>query len=81
MDLLPPAAAAGGEGGAPLRVTFLSRRPYTCDSVEHSYMSRQIPNEEEVLHSIIIIIIIIIFTIIIIIIIILYYIILYHTVI
>ena len=39
----------GGAAPPPLRVTLLSRRPYTCDSVEHSYMSRQIANEEELL--------------------------------
>jgi protein O-GlcNAc transferase len=45
---LAAAAAAAAEGGR-LRVTLLSRRPYTCASVEHSYMSRQMANEEELL--------------------------------
>jgi EGF domain-specific O-GlcNAc transferase len=45
----PPAAAAAVREGAPLRVTLLSRRPYTCDGVEHSFMSRQFANEDELL--------------------------------
>ena len=32
-----------------VRVTFLFRRPYTCDSVNHTQMNRQILNEDELL--------------------------------
>ena len=41
----------GGAGGGPaaagelVRVTFLSRRPYTCDSVQHKTIKRQVHNE------------------------------------
>ena len=38
---------SGGEGL--VRVTFLFRRPYTCDSVNHTQMNRQILNEDELL--------------------------------
>ena len=43
------AAGAGGGGPRPVRVTFLSRRPYACGGVEHVTMDRQIANEGAVL--------------------------------
>jgi protein O-GlcNAc transferase len=50
---LPPLAtaapAAGGQGKRPLRVTFVSRRPYSAAGVEHPFMGRQLENEEELL--------------------------------
>jgi protein O-GlcNAc transferase len=54
--LAPAASAASGQadpaGAAakrPLRVTFVSRRPYSAAGVEHPFMGRQLENEEELL--------------------------------
>ena len=41
-------AARAGNSSAPIRVTFVSRRPYKA-FVDHSFVGRQIDNEEELL--------------------------------
>jgi hypothetical protein len=41
------AADARPPAGAPLRVTLVSRRPYTAAGVEHPFMGRQLDNEAE----------------------------------
>jgi hypothetical protein len=38
-------ASAPPPAGAPLRVTLVSRRPYTAAGVEHPFMGRQVENE------------------------------------
>ncbi len=40
-------AAAPPPAGVPLRVTLVSRRPYTAAGVEHPFMGRQVDNEGE----------------------------------
>ena len=44
-------AAAGGGAGAmrPLRITFISRRPYAVAGIEHAFMGRQVDNEAALL--------------------------------
>ena len=55
LDALPPppagAATAGVDAARPLRVTFVSRRPYRVAGIDHGFIGRQVDNEDSLLDA------------------------------